>query len=187
MTPEGETITEKERRQVVIVAERPDLTVTWSRYASGEPGPDLHVHREHTDAFYVLEGELTFPVGPGGAERLRVAAGGFVAVPPNVVHTYVNESGADARWLNFHVPDTGFASYLRGLRHGRVPEFDQFDPPADGGRPAADVIVGEPRDIPVELPELSVAEVDAAGPRRPAAVYFPLGDDRELEIRTVTT
>jgi quercetin dioxygenase-like cupin family protein len=55
--------------------------------------PDPHVHREHTDAFYVLEGELTFAVGPA-AERIGVAAGGFVAVPPGVVHSFANESGA---------------------------------------------------------------------------------------------
>jgi quercetin dioxygenase-like cupin family protein len=182
--PEGETITEKERRQVVILAERRDLTMTWSRYASGEPGPDLHVHREHTDAFYVLAGELTFPVGPGGAERMRLAAGGFVAVPPDVAHTYVNESGAEARWLNFHAPDTGFAAYLRGLRDGRVPPFDQFAPPADGGRPASHVIVGKPGDIPVELPGLYVAELDAPV-QDPEAVYFSLADARVLEVRTV--
>src|SRR5688572_32300594 len=103
MRPGGEVITDEERRELVILAERPELTVTWTRYAAGEGGPDLHVHRDHTDAFYVLEGELTFAVGPAG-ERVRVGAGGFVAVPPNVVHTFANESGAEARWLNLHAP-----------------------------------------------------------------------------------
>jgi quercetin dioxygenase-like cupin family protein len=66
---EGETITALERREVVLLAEREQLTITWSRYAAGERGPDLHVHREHTDAFYVLDGELTFTVGrePSGS------------------------------------------------------------------------------------------------------------------------
>ena len=109
---EGETITRLPRREVVVLADHPDITITWTRYASGEPGPDLHVHREHTDAFYVLEGELTFPVGPR-AEPVRVPAGGFVAVPPHVVHTFVNDSGAEASWLNLHAPDKGFAAYLR--------------------------------------------------------------------------
>jgi quercetin dioxygenase-like cupin family protein len=182
MTPEGERITDLEERQLVILVERPDLTMTWTRHASGQPGPDLHVHREHTDAFYVLAGELTFPVGPGGAERLRVGAGGFVAVPPNLAHRYVNDSGAEATWLNFHVPDTGFAAYLRDLRDGRTPNFDQFDPPADGGRPASDAIAGRPADAPVELAGLRVAEVAAAS----GTDYFQLGDGRALEIRTVT-
>jgi uncharacterized cupin superfamily protein len=79
---DAEAITEHDRREIVLLAAHDDITVTWSRYAPGGPGPDLHVHREHTDAFYVLEGELTFAVGPQ-AERTSVAAGGFVAVPPD--------------------------------------------------------------------------------------------------------
>jgi uncharacterized cupin superfamily protein len=66
---DGETITDQARREVVILAELHELTITWSRYGPGESGPDLHVHREHADAFYVLEGELTFAVGPGARPR----------------------------------------------------------------------------------------------------------------------
>jgi quercetin dioxygenase-like cupin family protein len=140
---EGETITALERREVVIIAERRDITITWSRYGAGERGPDLHVHREHTDAFYVLEGELTFAVGPA-AERITVTAGGFVAVPPNVAHSFLNASTADSSWLNLHTPDKGFAGYLRAARDGTDAVFDSFDPPADGGLPAAGVIVTGP-------------------------------------------
>ena len=139
-TPAGETIAAQERRAVVILLDSPALTLTWSRYAAGEPGPDLHVHREHTDSFYVLEGELTFLVGPD-AERIRVGAGGMVSVPPNVVHTYVCEGPGEARWLNMHSPDAGFAEYMRGLRDGIGVGFDSYDPPTDGGRPASDAVV----------------------------------------------
>jgi hypothetical protein len=48
---DGETITDKERREVMLLVERPELSMTWSRYAPGERGTDLHIHREHTDAF----------------------------------------------------------------------------------------------------------------------------------------
>ena len=48
---EGETITERERREVVLLAAREDISMTWSRYAPGERGPEPHIHREHTDAF----------------------------------------------------------------------------------------------------------------------------------------
>ncbi len=140
---DGERITAKERRDVVILAEREQLTITWSRYAAGERGPDLHVHREHTDAFYVLEGELTFEVGPV-PERITVAAGGFVAVPPGVVHSFANAGPAESRWLNMHAPESGFAAYLRAARDGLAWRFDSFDPPEDGGRPAAEVIVAGP-------------------------------------------
>jgi quercetin dioxygenase-like cupin family protein len=141
--PDGEVISDTPRRKLVVIAERPEMSVTWTRYAGGERGPDLHVHREHTDAFYVLEGELTFSVGPD-ADEVVVGAGGFVAVPPNVVHTFANAGDAEACWLNMHSPDTGFIEYLRALRDGIEPDFDSFDPPPDGGRPASEVVVTLP-------------------------------------------
>ena len=139
----AETISDEQRRAVVILAERPEITITWSRYAPGERGPGPHVHRDHTDAFYVLDGGLTFAVGPD-PEVVRAAAGGYVAVPPNVVHSFLNDGSADAAWLNMHAPEKGFAAYLRAMRAGREAAFDTFDPPADGGLPAAGVIVSGP-------------------------------------------
>jgi quercetin dioxygenase-like cupin family protein len=140
---DGETITAKERRELIILAAADELTITWSRYAAGERGLGLHVHREHTDAFYVLEGELTFEVGSRG-DRIRAGAGGFVAVPPNVVHTFASDGQAESRWLNFHAPDMGFAAYLRDARDGLAAAWDSCDPPADGGRRASEVIVVAP-------------------------------------------
>jgi quercetin dioxygenase-like cupin family protein len=172
---DAETITQAPRRDVVILAAREEITTTWSRYAPGERGPGLHVHREHTDAFYVLDGELTFALGPG-AEPLALAAGGFVAVPPDVVHSFANEGGAEARWLNFHAPDKGFATYLRDARDRRDAAFDSFDPPVDGGRPATEAIVAGPGEgerlltgagvvlIKGVLPDLSFAEWALDGP-----------------------
>jgi quercetin dioxygenase-like cupin family protein len=138
-----ETITEREGRVLRLLAARPELTVTWSRYAGGERGADLHVHREHVDAFYVIAGELTFRLGPDG-ERLSLAAGGFVTIPPGVVHGFDNDSDAGVQYLNFHAPDGGFAEYLRAARDGRKAAFDSFDPPAGGGRPAGDATVVQP-------------------------------------------
>ena len=126
-----------------MLARHDPISITWSRYAPGERGPDPHVHREHSDAFYVLEGELTFGLGPAGDE-VRVPAGGFVAAPPNLAHSFANESSAEARFLNLHAPDTGFVGSLRARRDGGDPSYDQFDPPADGGRPRADAIVSGP-------------------------------------------
>jgi quercetin dioxygenase-like cupin family protein len=120
----GEVITRRERREVLLLGARPELTVTWSRYAGGEAGPDLHVHRLHVDAFYVLSGELAFGVD---GERRVVAAGEYLAVPPGVPHAFSNESDADACWLNFHAPDSGFAEYMRGARDGRAVEWDSFE------------------------------------------------------------
>jgi quercetin dioxygenase-like cupin family protein len=137
---EGETITARERRDVMILADHEDISITYSRYARGERGPDPHVHRGHTDSFYVLEGELQFEVG-AALEPLRVGSGGFVAAPPNVLHTFVNEDDVDARFLNFHTPDGGFTRFLRGMRDGYPVAWDSFDPPPDGGRPASEALV----------------------------------------------
>jgi quercetin dioxygenase-like cupin family protein len=184
---DGEAITRKERREVVLLLERPDLSMTWSRYAPGERGTDLHVHREHTDAFYVLEGELTFELG-AGAERLPLAAGGFVAIPPDVPHGFLNDGAVESTWLNFHAPDAGFAEYMRGLRDGTKVAFDSFDWPVDGARPAADAIVSGPGEgdriehglLKCALPDLAVAEW--TGPQLPGGVYSPLEGDRLLAI-----
>ena len=164
----GETITDQPERNVVLLAGHPEVTVTWSRYAPGEKGPDLHVHREHTDAFYVLDGELTFEVGTA-PETVRVGPGGFVAVPPHVAHAFRNDGVADARWLNFHVPDKGFAEYMRGARDGRQVPWDRFDWPADGGLPADEVTLTATGGA--RLPELlvrpghGVVHVEAGGRR----------------------
>jgi quercetin dioxygenase-like cupin family protein len=179
---DGETITARERRDVILLTAGDDLTVTWSRYAAGERGPDLHVHHEHIDAFYVLEGELTFAIGPAG-DPVRFGPGGFVAVPPDVAHGFANESDAEVCWLNFHAPDKGFATYLRDARDGKDAAFDSFDPPADGGRPGSEVIVSAPGEgerrgkavlIKAALPGLAVAEWTLDREAPPAGHYWPL-------------
>src|SRR4051812_5855396 len=91
----GEVITKTERRDLVVLAEHEQISISWMRYAPGEWGPDPHVHREHVDAFYLLEGELVFALGPE-QERITVGAGSFVAAPENVVHSFGNEAEADA-------------------------------------------------------------------------------------------
>ena len=141
----GETITALDRRDVALLADRPQLSITRSRYGPGEVGPDPHVHREHTDAWYVLGGELTFTLGPE-AERRSVGAGTFVAVPPNLIHSFANEGATDARFLNFHTPDGGFAAFMRGLRDGLGTGFDSFDPPADGGIAASEAVLSGPHE-----------------------------------------
>ncbi len=66
------------------------------RFASRGEGPPLHVHREDDEAFYVLEGELTFYLDD---ERpLPVSAGSFVHVPGGVVHAFRVDSET-ARYL----------------------------------------------------------------------------------------
>ena len=96
---------------ITVLVAREDLSITRASCAPGERITKPHVHREHTDAFYVLAGELTFEIGD---EKTTVGAGGFVAVPPNVVHSFRNAGPEPARWLTIHTPDAGFAAFIRG-------------------------------------------------------------------------
>ena len=129
-------------RRVEILCDHDSLHATWSRFGPGRDGADLHVHRQHTDLFYVLDGELTLRLGPQGEQR-RMPAGTLVRVPPGVVHGFRNGSDADVRYLNFHAPGVGFAGYMRDRRDGRPAAYDQFDPPEDGGRPISEAVFGE--------------------------------------------
>jgi quercetin dioxygenase-like cupin family protein len=137
----GETIRDDERLQSALITSREQITITRYRMADGERGPDPHVHHEHTDAFYVLEGELSFLLGPA-RERVSVGAGGLVAAPPDLVHTFNNDTGAEARFLNFHTPDGGFGQFMRDSRDGNPDaSFDTFDPPAAGGLPLSEAVI----------------------------------------------
>src|SRR5215210_3603124 len=53
-------------------------------------GPEMHVHHEEDDAFYVMEGELTIDTDEGASSA---PAGTFVLVPPGVRHTFSNDTG----------------------------------------------------------------------------------------------
>ena len=81
------------------------LSLTYANRAAGERVTGLHVHR-HTEAFYVLGGELTFEIG-AEPETITIGAGGFVAVPPGVAHAYGTAGDQPARWLVIHAPDSG--------------------------------------------------------------------------------
>jgi quercetin dioxygenase-like cupin family protein len=138
---EGETTTDSPEKTLRILAELDELIVTLFRYGAGEDGPEPHVHHLHTDAFYVLEGELELMLG---AERriLTATPGMFAAAPPNTVHTFRNSSSADAVFLNLHAPSVGFGELLRG----KSGVFEQHEPPPDGGRPFADAVFSSPGD-----------------------------------------
>ena len=107
---EGETL-----RGSVIKTARPELSVL---EVSVPPGMEVapHLHRAHSDAFYVLEGELEFIVGE---EVVRAEAGAYVLSPPGVVHGFRNTGPVPARVLNLHAPG-GFAEYLHELAELRA-------------------------------------------------------------------
>ncbi len=119
--------------RIVLRSALDDLTITETRHAKAQPGASPHVHREHTDSFYVLEGELAFLVDD---EEHLLGPGAFVSAPPGVVHGFRSLSAA--RFLNFHTPDGRFAENLRARDRGEAGGFDSFDAEPGSGLPAAD-------------------------------------------------
>jgi quercetin dioxygenase-like cupin family protein len=143
---EGELVTDRAERTLRILTDHELLNLTWFRYEAGEEGPDPHVHYTHSDAFYVLEGEIELRLGPK-IESFPAPAGTLGAAPPNLVHTFRNSSDSTALFINVHAPGAGFADMMRARRDGRDEEadrFDQHEPPADGGRPLADAVLTRP-------------------------------------------
>jgi uncharacterized RmlC-like cupin family protein len=59
-------------------------------------GPPPHLHRREEEAFYVLEGEMTFFIE---GERTVLKAGMFANMPVGVAHHFKNESDRPARML----------------------------------------------------------------------------------------
>jgi mannose-6-phosphate isomerase-like protein (cupin superfamily) len=133
---DGDTITGRPGRRATVLVETDELTISEFDYGPGERGAQPHVHRNHADGFLVVEGEFTFHFRDGSRV---LQARTLLAIPPGVVHGFDNDSEAHARCFNFHMPSFGFADYMRG----RNPDFDQFDPPGDGGLDPAAVVVAQ--------------------------------------------
>lgn len=75
--------------------------------ASGTIAATPHVHYGHEEAYYVIEGAVTFLVGD---ESVSVEAGSFVLVPRKTMHAF--RSDGEARILILHSPG-GFEAYFR--------------------------------------------------------------------------
>jgi quercetin dioxygenase-like cupin family protein len=137
--------------------ERPQLLVFEIQRGFDDRVVAPHIHREHADAFYVLDGEMDFYVA---GETVRASAGWFVLSPRGVVHGF---GPGFARMLNFHAPGAPYVG--RG---------DTYDPPEDGGEGQAIVVppgegerlTGKERVavIKTALPELTLS-VFELGPR----------------------
>ena len=131
---EGETIGGRQPdRRATLLVDTDDLTVTEFAYGPAKRGAELHVHREHADAFLVVEGELVLHHREGD---LAGPAGTLIVLPRGVVHGFDNGPSASSRFYNLHVPASGFADYVRG----RNPGFDQHDPPEDGGAGPSSIV-----------------------------------------------
>ena len=116
-------------------------------------------------------------------EQVVVPAGALARVPPNVVHGFRNASEADMRYLNFHAPGCDFANYMRSLRDGRKLVYDQYDPPADGGRPISEAVVEPGGETDVEAITVTRVDGSAAHDGERLASYYVLSGELELDGR----
>lgn len=74
-------------------------------------GPPLHWHKVTNEAFYVLEGIVTFRMGE---EVFKGEPGAMVYIPTGVLHTFSNQEEVPARFLTFLSPG-GFEEYFKEL------------------------------------------------------------------------
>ena len=121
-----EVVTDEPDHQIVIKVDRPEFMLAEMLRppdADGK-GTPLHIHKKHSDAYYVLEGTLTVTVD--GANR-GLGVGDFVLVPPGVPHCFVNSSGAPVRFLTVHAPSGRFADFLRAMARGDRVDPAEFD------------------------------------------------------------
>jgi len=137
--PTEEPILRRDGREISLLVADENLSLTYASRAAGERVTDPHVHG-HTEAFYVLEGELTFELG-ADRETITLRTGGFVAAPPGLAHSFRTAGDHPARWLIIHARNGGFAAFMRGIRDGVDVEWDIAPVPLDGGHPADRAIV----------------------------------------------
>lgn len=105
----------------------------------GVPGPPQHVHRAYDEAWYVMDGEMTFHLG---ADAHQCVAGSVVFAPRGTPHTFSTGSSparvlviitAQALPLRGTWPDH---QHRRGARHAsppgparRAPDVQRLRPP----------------------------------------------------------
>jgi quercetin dioxygenase-like cupin family protein len=106
-----------------------------STHPPGFAGPPLHLH-DFDEAFYVLEGEVTFRLSD---ELFTRRAGELAFAPRGAPHTYANHSGADARALIVCTP-AGFERYFARMAAQR----EGVDPPEWALQPIPEVTLVGP-------------------------------------------
>ena len=92
-----------------VLSELPHIEALELSFPADFEGVDLHTHSDHSDSFYVLEGEVEFFQN---GDWHRAGPGTFLSVPPNVEHGF-RPAGTAIRLLNFHTPNVGFIERLR--------------------------------------------------------------------------
>ncbi len=76
-------------------------------------GAPAHVHHQHEETFYILEGEFLFQLG---TQAMTATAGTFVFVPRGVPHAFENVGNQPGRILGIMTPG-GYEQFFEELAH----------------------------------------------------------------------
>ena len=68
----------------------------WEAMVPPGGGPPPHVHSREEEAFYILEGEITFTVN---GKKVMALPGMFASMPVGIPHSFKNESDKPAKML----------------------------------------------------------------------------------------
>lgn len=88
--------------------------------------PPTHIHHREDEAFYVLDGELTYRCGD---EYFSAGAGAYVFLPRHVPHSFVVEGDSPARILNITSPGGGEQFFVDAGRPAEGPGLPSPDSP----------------------------------------------------------
>ncbi|MDQ3636866.1 MAG: quercetin 2,3-dioxygenase [Actinomycetota bacterium] len=113
--------------------------------------PPRHVHGREDEAFYLLEGEITFYIGE---ETYEATPGTFVLAPRGVPHSYTFET-EEIRMLVLLAPG-GFEEFFRPPQLSEPARAMEVPPPAEG-----------PPDVPAIVAALEHHGVEVVGPPGP--------------------
>lgn len=103
MTPQVDILLDTEKSNDVI-------GIVELRVPPGWDGPPLH-HHDFDEAFYILDGELTFQLG----QQVRAAGPGeLIFAPRGAIHTLANLSERQARYILVCTPGQ-FTRYFEQL------------------------------------------------------------------------
>ncbi len=80
----------------------------------GGGGPPPHIHREHDECFFIMEGTYTFLVGK---QEVQAPAGSVVFIPRGMRHGFKAADGSRA--LGFIIP-AGIEGFFRELGAGKI-------------------------------------------------------------------
>ncbi len=106
---------------------------------AADPGVPPHMHHREDEAFYILEGQVTFVVG----DRTLVAgSGAFILAPRGIPHAFRNTGPGPARLLVTITP-SGFEAFFDEIGDDWTGRKD-MPPPPDAER-IARVLEAAPR------------------------------------------